>query len=268
MSHGRALRRHSKHRTTLVKYIHQILPLGKQIHRYDPKYSPECPSCHADIEDTAHFWICTAPTQLEWRRKFLKTLKTKLIQRGTGTIIRDLLVSKIRAVLDGADPDQIPTEPIVADICNKQKQIGWDQLLRGRFATAWGTHTSTPSGSQGETHRTWTTEVIDFIFTQWWLLWESRNQDKHGRDLVSKHQATARQVDRELQIFYDEYEDQAPQHLRWIFDTPIEVRRQWPTTAMQQWLSTWGPILYDALNPEAAPTNPENYPYSTPLETG
>ena len=69
-------------------------------------------------------------------------------------------------------------------------------------------------------------------------------------------------------MFYDEYADQVPQHLRWLFDTPIDVRRQWPTNATRQWLNPWTPLLHEELNPEAAPTNPENYPYTTALETG
>ena len=69
-------------------------------------------------------------------------------------------------------------------------------------------------------------------------------------------------------MLYDEYEGNVPQHLDWILNTPIEVRRQWPTSAAQQWLNTWSQILLNATIPDAAPTNPENYPYSTFLETG
>ena len=39
-AHGAALNHHATHRTTLVKYIHQLLPIGKQVHCYDPKYPP------------------------------------------------------------------------------------------------------------------------------------------------------------------------------------------------------------------------------------
>ena len=61
-------------------------------------------------------------------------------------------------------------------------------------------------------------------------------------------------------MFYEENEDQEPQYLRWIIDTRIEVQQKWPMSATRQRLNTWAPILFDALNPDAAPTNPENYP--------
>ena len=267
-AHGQALKRHGKHRTTLVKYIHKILPIGKQVHRYDPKYPPNCPSCNADLEDMKHFWSCKASTRIEWRRQFLTTLRAKLIDLETKPQVRELLVAKLRAVLDGEDPNRVPEHSSVKEICAKQQQIKWDQLLRGRFATEWATHCCMQPGPKHQSHHNWTTEVIDFIFTQWWQLWELRNHDRHGRDMATQQQATARQVNRELQMFYAEHEPSAPQHLRWIFDTPLEVRRQWTTYATRQWLNTWKPLLNDALNPEAAPTNPENYPYSTALETG
>ena len=140
--------------------------------------------------------------------------------------------------------------------------------MRGQFAQAWATHHRTQPGQHNRTNRRWTTEVIDFIFTQWWQLWESRNQDRHGRDIATHQQAMARQVDRELTLLYEEFEPVTPQHLRWLFDTPLEILRQWTPHATRQWLNTWRPLLFEALNPEAAPTNPENYPYTTALETG
>ena len=237
-AHGHALKRHRKHRTTLIKYIHKILPIGLQDHRYDPKYPPHCPSCNGAVEDNKHFWRCQAATQLEWRRKFLKDLKAKLIELGTGTQVQHLLISKLQAVLDGEDPDSVPKDTSVADICNKQKQIKWDQLMIGRFATTWSTHPRMQPGIESKSKSRWTTEIIDFIFTQWRQLWELWNQDHHGRDLASKHQAFSQQVDRELIQLY-EHEEQVPQHMKWIFDTPIQIRQQWPSYATRQWLNTW-----------------------------
>ena len=180
--------------------------------------------------------------------------------------MRDLLVTKLRAVLDGEDPTRIPEDPRLANICAQQREIKWDQLMKGRFATAWASHPNTQIGTNQ--HQNWTTEVIDFIFTQWWHLWELQNQDRHGRDLAAQQQAIAIQVDRELTMFYEDYTNHAPQHLKWLFDTPIEVRQQWTTHTTRQWLNTWKPLLHKELIPEAAPTNPENYPYTTALETG
>ena len=135
-------------------------------------------------------------------------------------------MAKLQAVLDGDDPDRVPEDATVSTLCEQQRQIKWEQLMLGRmlgrFAKDWSSHHGTQPGQDRVRHSNWTTEVIDFIFTQWWKLWELRNQDRHGRDLATQRQATAQQVDRELTMFYDDYEGTVPQHLNWIFDTRLK----------------------------------------------
>ena len=231
-AHGHTLTRHEKHRATLVKFLHHILPLGNQVNKYDPKYSASCPLCNHEKETMEHFWKCPARSRLAWRQQFLKDLSQKLINLGTGQDTRDLLVTKLRAVLDGENPDNVPENPTIADICQQQRTLGWDQLLRGRFPKAWSMSTQTQPGKTHSSYKGWTTKVINFIFTQWWSLWELRNQDRHDRDLATTQEAAARQVDRELILLYNTFEDNAPQHLQWIFDTTIDTRQQWPTNAI------------------------------------
>jgi hypothetical protein len=73
-AHKRALRRHDKRRETMVKYLNNILPLGCQVHMYNPKYPPMCPSCPAPLEDRDHFWNCPATGRNEWRKQCRKSM--------------------------------------------------------------------------------------------------------------------------------------------------------------------------------------------------
>ena len=134
-----------------------------------------------------------------------------------------MLVSKLRAVLDGQSPDTIPVNQSLEAIKTQQDQIGWEQLLRGRFGWAWNTHCKTQPSSTTTFKGHWTAEVIYFIWDQSWKLWELRNQDWHGRDLATSLQAQAQQMEHELQRFYDEYTDKVPQHLAWLFDMTNET---------------------------------------------
>ena len=36
---------HTPHFTTMLKFVFDLLPVGNRVHKYDPKYSPQCPSC-------------------------------------------------------------------------------------------------------------------------------------------------------------------------------------------------------------------------------
>ena len=137
---GQALKRHRKHHSTLVKYIHNMLPLGKQVHRYDKKYPPNCPTCYATFEDIAHFWRCQATTPIEWRWTFLRELKKKLITLETRPQVREFLLTKIRAVHDGEDPTRVPEDPILIDICsctepNQMGKINARMLRQGMGRT-------------------------------------------------------------------------------------------------------------------------------------
>ena len=124
-------------------------------------------------------------------------------------------------MLDNEPDIHTHPNPALDTLVLQQNQIGWEQILCGCFDSEWKFHDRTQPDKKQSTCGQWTTEVIIFIFEQWWTLWESRNQDRHGRDMATKLQAQALQVDRELQMFYEEFDGKVPHDLQWIFDTNI-----------------------------------------------
>ena len=265
-AHAQALQRQSSHRTTFVKYLHNILPIGKRVHKYNMKYQPCCPSCQAQLEDTEHVWKCQAPHRLAWRTAFFMALQQRLQDLHTKPLVRALLIGKVKGLLDDVAYNDTGDDPDVTKICTAQAKIGWHHILKGRFSVQWNNHGVHPSHRQQ--HSNWTVEVIDCIFTNWWQLWEIRNKDRHGHDISTRNQADTVQTHRELDLLYERYEAAAPQHLQWLFHTDSDTKKQWSTPKLRQWLSTWQPVLEDKIRPSWAPTNPENYPYQTQLETG
>jgi hypothetical protein len=255
--HGHALRRHSKHKTTLVKYLHDWLPLGKQTHRYDKKYPASCPSCEAPIEDRDHFWCCPALSRLQWKHAFIRSMQTYLHDIDTAPDIQTQLIDALRVVLFSATTTGITIQPGLHVTATAQRTIGWHQILRGRFSKQWITaqdqYLGTTASKQNNGAR-WLTNIIDFIFAQWWTLWELRNEDRHGRDLATQSQAHTRQAIHELTQLYDAYQHTVPDRLGWLFSTSLQTRMQWPTNALRLWINTWKPILQES--------------YTTALETG
>ena len=252
----------------MVKYLHDILPLGKRVNMFDPKYPASCPSCQASTEDRAHFWRCPASSRMEWRKNFLTTLRKQLIELKTAPPLQTLLLGTLRAVLDGRDPNTIPIIESLQDLATSQASIGWNNLLKGRLSKEWAVAQQAHLGNRvlANDKSTWTTAVIDHIFQQWWVLWESRNGDRHGRDTATELQAATLQAHRELRQVYDKYQLIVPQTLNWLFDVPLKTRLQWPTNNIRQWLNTWPPTLQHILRPDWAPTPEENH--TTALETG
>jgi hypothetical protein len=267
VAHGRALRRQDKHRVSMVKYVHNLLPLGKTVNRNFPRYPASCPSCHAPVEDREHFWACSAPPRLEWRANFLEALTEKLDELKTDPQLARLLVYKMRLVLARGNTSHRMAHEHLRAVSISQSIIGWDQILKGRFSVEWARaqgqfaqRARHPTGNGCE----WTTCMADFMLEQWWKLWTSRNEDRHGRDYATQLQAANRQALRELEQFYQNYSTVAPQQLHWLFGIPLPIRQQWPTYAIRQWLNTWTPTL-DAFIRNAR-TDDESY--TTALETG
>jgi hypothetical protein len=51
----------------LVKMLHQILPIGTLIHKYDPvKYTIDCPTCREHNKTYDHLFQCHHPSRVGW----------------------------------------------------------------------------------------------------------------------------------------------------------------------------------------------------------
>ena len=150
--------------------------------------------------------------------------------------------------MESKDHNTVLVNPTASDICTTQTNIGWEHILKGRFSTLWNIHSVHPS--HRTQHKTWTVEVIDCIFNQWWQLWTLRNQDRHGRDSLTRAQADTTQAHRELNLLYKQYKNIAPQTLQWLFDMDVHTKKQWSTSKLRQWLSTWQPVLEAKTRPQ------------------
>lgn len=255
ISHGRALNRQANHHTTLVKFLHDILPVGRTVNRYDKKYPPECPSCaQVDEETIDHLWQCTAPVGEQWRKATLRKLSSVLQTLQTPAPIMEVFLAGTTALLYQQETVTIPDDEICEHLYEEQKAIGWDNILKGRLSLAWTTVIKHHRGGEDpEAGLKWTTTVADTLLQQWWALWELRNEDRHGRDKATRSQADQRQAIREMQQLYD-IKDTISPSLHWIFSQPLEDKLHWPATVMRAWITNFKPLIEGG--------------YTTALETG
>jgi hypothetical protein len=245
-AHRRALNRHHKHRTTITKFIHRHLPVGKRCHKYyDKKYPLECCSCNAPEETMEHLFTCPATTRKQWRKDFLKTMRTTMQDMDTRLDLMTLLLEALHKVIHGEDTSEIPVPPELQGLADAQQAIGWDQLLKGRLSWKWNQiqqHHLGTAATKKDNGLTWATTIIDVIYKQFWILWELRNTDRHGRDAITKAQAEHRQAIRELTQLYDLKHRTAPHH-QWILEPDLVTRLSWNSSYMRAWINTFRPIL-------------------------
>jgi hypothetical protein len=105
VAQGRALHNLIKHKSTLVKYLNDILPVSKLVHQFDPKYPANCPSCPATIEDREHFWRCPAVSRHKWRKECQSNMLGTLQDLDTAPPIQALLLDAFDALIHGKPLD-------------------------------------------------------------------------------------------------------------------------------------------------------------------
>jgi hypothetical protein len=132
-----------------------------------------------------------------------------------------------QACLDGRPPHTIDIDPAVQHVAAAQAAIGWHHLFKGRFSQTWKQVQDQylgPRKTKRNNGQSWLTKIINTLFQQWWILWELRNSDLHGRDNNTKIQSQSRQGMRELTQFYEAHKDSTPQHLQHLFTIPLLTR--------------------------------------------
>jgi hypothetical protein len=74
-SHTLAVGRSQLSQSFLVKMLHQILPIGTLIYKYDSvKYTSDCPTCQEHNETYDHLFQCSHPSRAGWKNQLKATL--------------------------------------------------------------------------------------------------------------------------------------------------------------------------------------------------
>ena len=249
----RALNRLRQHKVTLIKHLNNVPPVGKLVHSYDPKYPAGCPSCAAILEDRHHLYQCNAPSRLDWRKKFLHRLHTKMDKLDTAPDLQELLLEGVKSLLEGRPSKSIHCPPTALPVAEAQSAIGWKEVLKGRLSREWSKAQQRHLGAfdRKKNGQTWATDIAQLLLEGWLELWQLRNDDRHGRDVQTKAQAQCTQALRELKLAY-EFKEKILTHHNWILDTPINQRQNLRTYALRAWLNNYVPILRESYHERLA----------------
>ena len=244
-SHARAINTlQHKSNTFIVKFLSRKLPVGKQVHRYNPAaYPSTCPSCECPIEDFVHVFRCP------YRRKWQSTLRHELLQlfnrSNTNPVLADLLINGLHHWLrETPDPPASPF-PQYDSLVAAQSSIGWSQLLFGRWSTLWIDHQhrylkqhNIPLSPQN--HGTgWSSRIIHLIWTHCYDEWIVRNQALHGHNDQTRQLARLHQAQYRIRAMY-ELRNKCSQYVRdkWFYSSPEEHFQHARTPChLENWLA-------------------------------
>jgi hypothetical protein len=199
------LPKYHKTRTTIVKHLHAISPTGHIANRNDHHQPHECPACNQAYEDNDHVIRCPHVSRATWRSNTLQKISN--YQPGQSDphlldILRDG-ITRYHHNLSPLPAAQYP--PRYHDLIVTQNKIGWDQVYRGRWSTAWASqqqqhqnhhHTTTADPT------TWLLGLGRLLIDQWLIVWQLRNEQRHGQDQVRHSQLRAQILHSQMQELY------------------------------------------------------------------
>lgn len=246
-SHGTAVRLWHPHRRFLTKYIHDWLPLGKLISKYNPSYPTACPSCATILEDREHFLCCTARP---WQALMFTAFPPFLHSLSTSPVLSEIIISSLRQWFLTRTVDHPSHSRTYTLLLADQSAIGWDQLLFGRFSSEWAmlqddyiqhyqiTNKLARNGSQ------WVVKVIDFLWKYIYSAWQTRNNARHGADSTTQETAKYEQARRETELLYELANQVLPRDRDVFYPSLAHHFQQHNTsTKLRQWLNIWQPLI-------------------------
>ena len=245
---GRALNRLEPKKPTLVKLLHNVLPVGIRVHKYSAKYEECCPSCDCDKETEEHLYLCPHPDRTLWRNSCKRTVTTKLSKANTEPDLLELAVDGLNALFDQVTLDPGLYPPKCTALIVSQNEIGWDNFLCGRLAKQWADiqdihlHSKNLKTSR-KTGVTWATDLAHLLLQQWLDLWKLRNEARHGKDKQAQREKKQAQLLREVDLVYQSADEIPMDLLPKVFTMSYKRRLEKSHASTQAWLANCMPVL-------------------------
>jgi len=216
-------------RRIISKFIHEWLPLETRYHVRSASTLQHCPSCHQQAETADHFLRCTHPARRQLWDNLIDQIQQLSIKKQLHHTIQENLIQGIRsATTDNAMP---PTDTNNSIHCSRQQQIGWKQIIYGRYSQQW-IETINQQDPPINGHQL-ITKVIYLTWQQITAQWKVRNSHMHP--------ATAHEADRSRlratvqQILYEA--QQHPHLAEMIEHINIDNLMARPTKQIQQFIT-------------------------------
>ena len=172
-------------RKWVCKHAANLLPVGRNMKRWQFWKHHKCPRCLEDDETGSHVLRCQDPRARTHRTKVLDVFDTRLRTLKTSKAIRCTLLAQVQAWMDGTSPARLPIPPLLRAAVRDQTTLGWDQFVKGRIANCWARLQAEDFASRQlrNTRKSWAAALIVAIWELSWQMWDHRNDILHNSDV-------------------------------------------------------------------------------------
>ena len=235
----------------VVKYIHNWLPVGSHVSRYDPKYPASCPLCGYEREDFLHMLGC--PMRRELQTKLFRDINNYNKKQKSDPYLCILLIRSLKNLITNERLFIDNPDPKYNRLIYHQSQVGWDQILKGWFVLEWSELIDEYIASNGNVSKKfsgniWVIGISKIIFDYSWKVWNDCNEDRHGRDNTEKANSRLAQAIRSTELLYRFQLDVLPAHKQVFYATIEEhLEKEDSTRKLDTWISTWSAVIHHSV---------------------
>jgi hypothetical protein len=206
------------------KYIHGWLPT-----RGHPGYdgfrclSKTCPLCKEMIESNCHFLFC------KWKREEDTAILTeKINETKTNTNIQKILIEVITSTVN---MKEIKLNGIYKNLELRQKRIGYNQLLLGRYATNWADEYNKETNTQ--LGQVWIAKTIKTVWKHQQQRWYERNNN--AEEEIKNKNTKCETTDNTIKEMYSQM-SQLENIDQQAMAMPVKMRLDTTSSSKLQWI--------------------------------
>jgi hypothetical protein len=232
------------------KVVWGILPTHQDMERFGQHPTDTCPSCMTQTETIDHLWEC--PSRAQWRTDFVESMQKKLRSLDTERSMEIVLLRGLRQLLCDHSAtlasDRLPAH--IEKAVEAQNEIGWKQILKGRFATQWmeiqRRHIQADPALRKDKTKSATTWKKEVCFHLWINLhegWKLRNKDKHGHDAAEYETKKKQRLQPALRRLYNMKDSLAATDRVLLRGTMEERQASMRADVLEAWIANMTPLI-------------------------
>ena len=122
-------------RVFISKHTVGMCGVGKFMHRWKQRDSPNCPRC-GQFEDASHVWICSGCNSSEIWEKSLEDLEAWMSSVSTDPDIQDAILHHLKDWRNGNVEFREYAHDL-RDLIQEQSNIGWQNFFEGWIPSGW-----------------------------------------------------------------------------------------------------------------------------------
>jgi hypothetical protein len=242
--HGTALSRLKGSKQRFIhKFIHEWTPVNGHKSQGHQGSAALCPFCKNEVETQQHFLTCQHPRARAQWMPIVESAKAFLDKKEANSKFTNLVTAAISEWVitpDPAKPKDLP--PAYDKLFEKQRKIGWDQVLKGRWSEEWIVLYDKTNKNSSATGRATMNQLTSRLWTGVHGIWKQRCQEQHGTDSEQFRVNALSRLTPRVEALYQSQEllDSID---RRVLDKPIETILALPIHNIAQWLYKFTPFI-------------------------